>query len=308
MITERDLVGCRCFTIENGDLSLTVSEYGATAMSLTRDGTELLLGFDSIRGYEKSDAFVGGIVGRWANRIGGAAFELNGRRFELCANEGENCLHGGNDGKAWNKRLWSGKADGDVSVCFTLNSPDGDNGFPGALTACVEYTLMPDRVRIDFSGVSDADTYFCPTSHIYFSLGEKNILGAEMQINATGHLEVDSALIPTGRILPMEGDFDFTSPRRIERDYDDCFVLDGAHACTVQTDEITLKVFTNYPALQFYTGTYLDCGIAPNAGFAVEPQFFPDTPNRPEFPDALLKAGEKFTKYVEFVFESGIKE
>lgn len=308
MITERDLVGCRCFTIENGDLSLTVSEYGATAMSLTRDGTELLLGFDSIRGYEKSDAFVGGIVGRWANRIGGAAFELNGRRFELCANEGENCLHGGNDGKAWNKRLWSGKADGEVSVCFTLNSPDGDNGFPGALTACVEYTLMPDRVRIDFSGVSDADTYFCLTSHIYFSLGEKNILGAEMQINATGHLEVDSALIPTGRILPMEGDFDFTSPRRIERDYDDCFVLDGAHACTVQTDEITLKVFTNYPALQFYTGTYLDCGIAPNAGFAVEPQFFPDTPNRPEFPDALLKAGEKFTKYLEFVFESGIKE
>lgn len=308
MITERDLVGCRCFTIENGDLSLTVSEYGATAMSLTRDGTELLLGFDSIRGYEKSDAFVGGIVGRWANRIGGAAFELNGRRFELCANEGENCLHGGNDGKAWNKRLWSGKADGEVSVCFTLNSPDGDNGFPGALAACVEYTLMPDRVRIDFSGVSDADTYFCPTSHIYFSLGEKNILGAEMQINATGHLEVDSALIPTGRILPMEGDFDFTSPRQIGRDYDDCFVLDGAHACTVQTDEITLKVFTNYPALQFYTGTYLDCGIAPNAGFAVEPQFFPDTPNRPEFPDALLKAGEKFTKYVEFVFESGIKE
>ena len=308
MITERDLVGCRCFTIENGDLSLTVSEYGATAMSLTRDGAELLLGFDSIRGYEKSDAFIGGIVGRWANRIGGAAFELNGRRCELCANEGENCLHGGNDGKAWNKRLWSGKADGDVSVCFTLNSPDGDNGFPGALTACVEYTLMPDRVRIDFSGVSDADTYFCPTSHIYFSLGEKNILGAEMQINATGHLEVDSGLIPTGRILPMEGDFDFTSPRKIERDYDDCFVLDGAHACTVRTEDITLKVFTDYPALQFYTGTYLACGIAPNAGFAVEPQFFPDTPNRPEFPDALLKAGEKFTKYLEFVFESGIKE
>ena len=268
----------------------------------------MILGFDALEDYERSGAFIGAVVGRWANRIGGAAFELNGRRFELCANEGENCLHGGNDGKAWNKRLWSGKADGEVSVCFTLNSPDGDNGFPGALTACVEYTLMPDRVRIDFSGVSDADTYFCPTSHIYFSLGEKNILGAEMQINATGHLEVDSGLIPTGRILPMEGDFDFTSPRRIERDYDDCFVLDGAHACTVQTDEITLKVFTDYPALQFYTGTYLDCGIAPNAGFAVEPQFFPDTPNRPEFPDALLKAGEKFTKYLEFVFESGIKE
>ncbi|MBR0208634.1 MAG: galactose mutarotase [Oscillospiraceae bacterium] len=308
MVTEKKRIGCRSFTIENGALSLTVTEYGATALSLTRDGVELLLGFDSIRSYEKSGAFIGGIVGRWANRIGGAAFELGGRRYELCANEGRNCLHGGDDGKAWNKRLWSGRIVDDVSVCFTLCSPDGDNGFPGELTASVEYTLMPDRVRIDFSGMSNADTYFCPTSHIYFSLGEKNILGAEMQINASGHLEVDEGLIPTGRILPMTGDFDFNIPRPIGRDYDDCFILCDAPACTVRTNDITLQVFTDYPALQFYTGTYLDCGHAPNAGFAVEPQFFPDTPNKPDFPDALLKAGERFHKYVEYVVEVLSKE
>lgn len=308
MVTEKKLVGCSSYTIENGALSLTVMEYGATAMSLTRDGVELLLGFDSIRGYEKSGAYIGGIVGRWANRIGGAAFELGGKRYELCANEGGNCLHGGDEGKSWNKRLWSGKVVDDVSVSFTLRSPDGDNGFPGELTACVEYTLMPDRVRIDFSGISDADTYFCPTSHIYFSLGEKNILDAEIQINASGHLEVDEGLIPTGRILPAEGDFDFSVLREISRDYDDCFVLSGAPACTVRTKDITLKVFTDYPALQFYTGTYLDCGYSPNAGFAVEPQFFPDTPNKPDFPDALLKAGEKFNKYIEFVIETMSKE
>ena len=134
MITESQMVGCRCFTIENGNLSLTVSEFGATALSLKRDGREMLLGFQSIRGYEQSGAYIGAIVGRWANRIGGAAFELNGRRFELCANEGKNCLHGGNDGKPWNKRLWKGQAESEVRVSFTLLSPDGDNGFPGSLT------------------------------------------------------------------------------------------------------------------------------------------------------------------------------
>ena len=303
MVKESSLIGCRCFTIENGELSLTVSEYGATAMSLTRDGVELLLGFNSIGGYERSDSCIGAIVGRWANRIGGAAFELGGKRFELCANEGKNCLHGGSDGKAWNKRLWSGRADGEVSVIFTLCSPDGDNGFPGKLTASVEYTLMPDRVRIDFSGVSDADTYFCPTSHMYFSLGEKNILEAEMQINASGRLETDGELIPTGRILPLEGEYDFSSPRIIGRDYDDCFVLSGAPACTVRTKQFSIKVLTDYPALQFYTGKFLDGGYAPNAGLAVEPEFYPDSPNRPDFPDALLKAGEKFSKYIEYVIE-----
>ena len=303
MITESKMVGCRCFTIENGNLSLTVSEFGATALSLKRDGREMLLGFQSIRGYEQSGAYIGAIVGRWANRIGGAAFELNGRRFELCANEGKNCLHGGNDGKPWNKRLWKGQAESEVRVSFTLLSPDGDNGFPGSLTARVDYTLLPDRVRIDLSGVSDADTYYAPTSHIYFSLGEENILDAMMQINSSGHLEVDGELIPTGRILPAEGDFDFSSLRRIAGNYDDCFVIDGAPACTVKTQEVTLKVFSDYPALQFYTGAFLDCGIPANAGFAVEPEFFPDTPNRPEFPNAQLKAGENFSRYIEFVFE-----
>jgi len=149
--------------------------------------------------------------------------------------------------------------------------------------------------------VSDKDTFFCPTSHVYFSLGEDNILGASIRINAFGHLEVDDALIPTGKILPTEGDFDFSSLRKIGRDYDDCFCLNGEEACTVQTEKRKLTLFTDYPALQFYTGKYLDGGIAPNAGFAIEPQFYPDTPNKPEFPDALLRAGEKFKKYLEFV-------
>lgn len=303
MITKTDFCGYQSFLIENGRFSLKLTEYGATALSLKRDGKEMLLGFDSIEEYERSTAFVGAIVGRWANRIGGSSFVLNGKRVSLCANEGENCLHGGSEGKPWNKRRWSGRAESDTSVSFTLLSPDGDNGFPGELTARVLYTLLPDRLRIDFSGVSDRDTYFAPTSHIYFSLGEENILGAQIQIKSSGHLEVDGGLIPTGKILPAEGDFDFGALRQIGRDYDDCFVLAGSPACTVRTDKITLSLFTDFPALQFYTGTYLDCGIAPNAGFAIEPEYYPDTPNHPEFPDALLKAGESFSKYLEFVFE-----
>ena len=303
MIRQDDFFGYRRFTIENKTLALSVTEYGATALSLRRGERELLLGFETIEEYERSGAFIGAIVGRWANRIGGATFELNGKSYAVDANEGKNCLHGGSEGKPWNKRRWTGQAEDGESVSFTLLSPDGDNGFPGNLTARVVYRLLPDGLRIEFYGVSDRDTYFAPTSHIYFSLGEKNILGAEMQIKASGHLEVDEGLIPTGRILPAEGAFDFSSPRKIARDYDDCFVLDGSPACTVRTESVRMSLYTDFPALQFYTGTWLDGGYAPNAGFAVEPEYYPDTPNKPQFPDALLRAGERFEKYLEFQFD-----
>ena len=303
MIVENEFCGYRSFTVTNGEMALRLTEYGATALSLRRAGQELLLGFETIEEYERSTAFIGAIVGRWANRIGGASFELNEETFKLCANEGENCLHGGDEGRPWNKRRWIGTPEGENRISFSLYSPDGDNGFPGAISVRVIYTLLPDRLRIDFTGVSNRDTYFCPTSHIYFSLGEENILGAEMQINASGHLEVDEGLIPTGKILPMAGEFDFTAPRAIERDYDDCFVLTEPPACTVKTDKVKLTLYTDFPALQFYTGKYLDCGIAANAGLAIEPEYYPDTPNRPEFPDALLHSGVLFSKYLEYVFE-----
>ena len=303
MVREESFFGYGRYTIENGALSLRVAEYGASILSLKLNGEEQVLGFSTLEDYEKSTAFIGAIVGRWANRIGKAAFELNGERYALCANEKGNTLHGGEEGKSWNKRRWTGKVENDCAVSFTLVSPDGDNGFPGEMTVRVLYTVMPDRIRLDFEGVSDKDTFFCPTSHVYFSLGEDTILGAAIAINAFGHLEVDDALIPTGKILPSEGEFDFSSLRTIGRDYDDCFCLKGEEACTVQTADRKLTLYTDYPALQFYTGKYLDGGFAPNAGFAIEPQFYPDTPNKPEFPDALLRAGEKFKKYLEFVIE-----
>lgn len=295
--------GINCFTLENERLSLTVTEYGASALSLRFDGREMILGYGSLSDYEASGSCAGGVVGRFANRIGGASFVLEGRRYALDANDGPNTLHGGAAGKPWHKRLWRGERDGEDAVVFTLLSPDGDNGFPGTVEARVRYLLGVNGVRMEFWGKSDRDTYFAPTSHIYFSLGERSVFDVEMQINARARLEVGRDLIPTGRILPAEGAYDFTSPRKIERDYDDCFILGGTPACTARTERVTLWLFTDFPALQFYTGRYLDCGISPNAGFAVEPEFYPDTPNKPDFPSALLRAGESFKRYLEFVFE-----
>lgn len=303
MVRQDDFFGFQSYTIENGALALRVTEYGASILSMRIRGEEMVLSFPALAEYEKSSACLGAIVGRWANRIGGAGFTLDGKRYDLCANERGNTLHGGSEGNSWNKRRWTGRVEDDNAVSFTLVSPDGDNGFPGEMTARVVYSVLPDRVRIDFEGSSSKDTYFSPTSHVYFSLGETNILGVKMQINAFGHLEVDDALIPTGKILPTEGDFDFTSPRTVGRDYDDCFCLSGEEACTARTERHKLTLYTDFPALQFYTGKYLDCGIAPNAGFAIEPEYYPDTPNRPDFPDARLRAGETFRKYLAFVIE-----
>ena len=264
MIRLGDFCGYPAYTIEKGDICLTVTEYGATALSLRFRGREMILGFDTIEAYEDSGSCAGGVVGRFANRIGGAAFTLGGRRCALNVNDHANTLHGGCENGFWHKRRWTGEIEGEDAVSFTLFSPDGDNGFPGAMTAKALYRVSDSSVRMEFSGVSDADTLYAPTSHIYFSLGEDNILGVQMQINASGHLEVDRELIPTGNVLPA----------------------------------------TDYPALQLYTGEFLDGGYAPNAGFAIEPEQYPDAPNKPHFPSAVLKAGEQFSKYLEFSFEA----
>ena len=303
MVRTGDFFGFPCFTIKNGCLSLTVTEFGATALSLRFHGREMILGFDTLAEYEESDSCAGGIVGRFANRVGGAAFTLGGERYALCANERGNTLHGGTDGTIWHKRRWKGEICGENAVAFSLHSPDRDNGFPGELTARAVYTVTEKSVRIDFSGCPSKDTLYAPTSHIYFSLGEDNILGVQMQINASGHLDVDGALIPTGEILPTEGDFDFSSPRPIGRNFDDAFVLCSSPACVAQTDGVRLSLFTDYPVLQLYTGEFLDGKLAPNAGFAIEPEQYPDAPNKPQFPNAVVRAGESFSKYLEFVFE-----
>ena len=290
----------RLFVLESEELRVSVTELGATVTAVDYRGRRVGLGYERAEDYLAHDAYLGAIVGRFANRIGGGRFPLGGRTVELDRNEKGNTLHGGAD--SWDRRIWSGRVEGESAV-FTLLSPDGDRGFPGNLTARVRYTVTGGELRIDFEGETDADTVFAPTSHMYFNLrGKGSVLGMEMQIGARGVLEVDGALIPTGRILPAEGDFDFSSPRPIARSYDHAFVLEGTRACEASDGRVRLTLETDFPALQFYTGDWLGEPFGARGGFAVEPEFYPDAPNHPDFPSALLRPGETFRRYALYRF------
>ena len=301
MIKELPFGDCRLFVLSNDELELRVTDLGATVVSLRYKGREMVLGYDSPQLYREKGAYLGAAIGRYANRIGGAAFTLNGRRYELPANEGKNQLHGGP--KSFEQRLWEAEPQQDGSLLFSLFSPDGDNGYPGNLRAALRYSLSGAALRLDFEADSDADTVYAPTSHMYFDLsGRGAVLDARLFVNADAYLEVDEGLIPTGRLLPTAGDFDLNSLRRVERDYDHCFVLRGTHACTMADGGVRLDVFTDLPAVQIYTGAFLPPPHAANGGLAIEPEFFPDSPNRPAFPSTLLRAGEHFHRWATYRF------
>lgn len=290
----------RQYILESEELRVSVMELGATVTAIDYRGRRVGLGYERAEDYLTHGAYLGAIVGRFANRIGGGVFPLGGERVQLSLNENGNTLHGGPD--SWDRRVWDSRIEGE-SVLFTLASPAGDNGFPGAVTASVRYTVTGGALRIDFEGDTDADTLFAPTSHMYFNLrGEGSVLDMQMFLPAAGVLEVDKALIPTGRILPAEGDFDFSRPRTVGRNYDHAFVLTGERACKASCAGVSLTVDTDFPALQFYTGEFLGEPFGESGGFAVEPEAYPDAPNHPDFPSALLRPGEHFHRWAVYTF------
>lgn len=299
MVTTTEFGGYGQFRLESGKLRVTVTELGATVTELVYHGRSVALGYPTAADYLAGGAYVGAIVGRYANRIAGGGFSLNGQRYALSRNEGENTLHGGAD--SWDKRRWSGEIVGN-GVRFTLQSPDGDNGFPGNLTAQVSYTVTDGELRIDFEGMSDADTVYAPTTHLYFNLDGGDVRQHRMQIHAAAWLEVGEGLIPTGRLCPAVGDFDFSAPRPVGRAYDHCFVLHGEKACTAEAGGVSLTLLTDFPAVQFYTGEFLGEPFGAFGGFAIEPEFYPDSPDHPEFPTTVLKKGERFHKYAIYRF------
>ena len=301
MITGSDFDGYRLYTLSDGSLEVSVTELGATVTRLRYRGRTLSLGYETAAEYLKGRSYLGAIVGRFANRIGGGAFTLGVRRWELEKNENGNTLHGAD---AFNTARWESAVEGG-RVRFTLLSPDGDKGFPGELRACVSYAVTGDTLRIDFEGDAEADTVYAPTSHMYFNLdGSDDIRGHLAAIDAAGVLEVDDALIPTGRVLPAEGDFDFSALRPIGRDYDHCIPLREGGVCRVSAGGVQMTVTTDYPAVQLYTGAFLESAIGAHRGFAVEPECYPDSPNRPDFPSALLKKGEHFHRFAAYRFET----
>jgi aldose 1-epimerase len=318
------------FTLEGGDLCFSVSEFGAAWTSLvvpSRKGSaDILLGFSTLEGYIHNGPNFGVTVGRFANRIGGAVFNLGGRTCDLYKNDGDNTLHGGRVG--FSKKLWKGESyaeRGGVFVRFELNSPDGDEGYPGNLRAAVTYGLTgSNEITALYEARVDADCPVNLTNHTYFNLageGWGTIMTHELRICASRYLEVDQALIPTGKLLPVDGTpFDFRKSKTIGADYkaacegktdavgtgyDHCFVLDGytenekrLAPCAEVRDSGSgrgLKVSTTQPGVQFYSGNFLT-GIpgkpgsvyAKNAGFCLETQHFPDSPNKTGFPSAVF--------------------
>jgi aldose 1-epimerase len=312
-------------TNRNG-LVLKLSDYGATMLALElpdRDGqnANVLLGFPSLAGYLERHPYFGSTVGRFCNRIGAAGFTLEGVSYSLAKNDGENHLHGGNVG--FDKVLWDAnpfETEAAVGVSFSYLSADGEEGYPGNLEVTAVYQLTnANELHIEFQATTDRATPVNLTNHSYWNLageGRGTILDHELQLEADGYLEVGSDLIPTGEIVPAAGSpMDFSRPMTIGSrigelgdmvGYDHCYALrgqEGSLALAARVKDATsgrvMEVLTTQPGIQLYTGNFLDGsdsagGYERHAAFCLETQHYPDSPNKPEFPSAMLRPGEEF--------------
>jgi len=329
------------FTLTNPHgLEAKVMTYGATVLSLKvpdRSGKlgNVVLGFDTLAPYLAGVPFYGATVGRYANRIGGAQFTLDGSVHRLAANNGKNSLHGGAQG--FDKRVWTAEIVDGQSVRMTYVSPDGEEGYPGQLTVHVTYRLDDrDTLAIEFDAQTTAPTVVNLANHAYFNLtGDpaKPILGHLLEMPASAFTAVDSALIPTGEVRPVAGTpFDFRKPHAIgerigEADqqlrygggYDHNWVLDkpGAGALSlaaILTDPESgrrMEVRTTQPGVQFYSGNFLDGKPLPGGtvfahrtGLCLETQHFPDSPNHPDFPGTVLRPGQTYAETTLLTFQA----
>lgn len=312
------------YTIKNAaGASVSVTDLGAAVQSIIvpdRNGVldDVVLGYDTPQEYLDNDGYFGAAVGRYANRIAGAQFTLNGNVYKLTANEGANTLHGG---VGFSKRRFDLTAVTENSVRFELTDPDGGDGFPGNITVSVEYEFTDDnRLVISYTARSDKDTVLNLTNHSYFNLaGRGDILSHELMINADSYLPVDGELIPTGEVRPVDGTpFDFRTRREIKNGYyDHCFVLNGEKCAELYESECgrIMRVTTDMPAVQFYaggaTGTRHGKNGAvygKNSALCLETQFYPDAPNRPDFPSTVLKANETYSHRTVYEFATDKRE
>ncbi len=306
------------YTIKNAaGASVSVTDLGAAVQSIVvpdRNGVlgDVVLGYDTPQEYLDNDGYFGAAVGRYANRIAGAGFDLNGTHYSITANEGKNTLHGG---VGFSKRRFDVAAVSDNSVRFELFDHDGGDGFPGNVTVSVEYEFTEDnKLVISYTARSDKDTVLNLTNHSYFNLaGRGDILSHELMINADAYLPVDGELIPTGEVKAVDGtEFDFRSRRRIDNGYyDHCFILNGEKCAELYEPECgrIMRVTTDMPAVQFYAGgaTGTRSGkngavYGKNSALCLETQFYPDAPNRPGFQTTVLKANETYSHRTVYEF------
>ena len=295
-------------------VSVTIADLGAHLASVVLrldDNEELQITVGYPPATTDGQGYHGASVGRYANRIAGAHFELDGQSYVVDANEGENQLHGGSDG--FSAYAWSADAEtvGDTGrVVLKHTSKDGDMGFPGKVQATAIFELTDNRLRVDYRGKVDAPTPLNMTNHVYWNLGGPGTLdGHELMMAAASYVEVDHANIPlSGPPSQVAGTrFDCTSPRRLAEivaggGYDHCFVLDTdapVQASLTHDSGRRIDLVTNQVGIQAYTGLRLDPA---RRGIALETQCLPDTPNRPDFGDCTVRPGDKYHASTQFTF------
>lgn len=324
----------RLFTLDNGrGMRAMVTNYGGIVTSLVvpdraGQGADVVLGYDSLESYLRATPYFGALVGRYANRIAKARFTLDGKTYPLTANDGANSLHGG--GRGFDKLPWEATPSTDSSEAalrLHLVSPDGDEGYPGRLDVTMTYAVTDsNELRITYQAATDKPTVLNLSHHSYFDLAGHaagDILGHELMLAADRFTPVDSTLIPTGELRSVAGTpMDFLTPTaigarigqddqqlRLGKGYDHNWVVNGPAGTLRLAARVreprsgrVMEVRTTEPGIQFYSGNFLDGtnagkGGTPyrhRAGFCLETQHFPDSPNHPGFPSTVLRPGQEF--------------
>ena len=333
------------YTLTNSKgMEAAIMTYGGILVSLKVPGSagadDVVLGFDTLDSYlrDPPPPYFGALIGRYGNRIGNAKFKLDGKEYKLAANNGKNHLHGGIRG--FDKVVWKARTPDPHSLELTYLSKDGEEGYPGNLTATVTYTLTDDNeLKIGYHATTDKDTVLNLTNHSYFNLagqGEGDVLGQQIMINADRITPVDSGLIPTGQLKSVEGTpFDFRQSRvigarindptdqlKFGKGYDMNYVLNRTGAGLEPAARVTdpksgrvMEVSTTEPAIQFYTGNNLDGSLTGKGGkkyprfaaLCLETQHYPDSPNKPAFPTTVLKPGEQYQTTTIYKFSANAK-
>jgi aldose 1-epimerase len=327
------------YTLRNGNgMLVKILDFGGIITEIhvpDRDGrfADVALGFDTLQPYLGESPYFGALIGRYGNRIARGRFTLDGKQYVLATNDGDNHLHGGKQG--FDKVLWTAKVE-QGGLVLRYRSADGEEGYPGNLDVTVVYSLSGDNeIVVRFHAVTDQPTPVNLTQHSYFNLcgaGQGDILGHDMMIAADRFVPIDAGSIPLGPLAPVAGTpFDFRQAHPIGasigaddqqlkngKGYDHCFVLERAAGSSTLARAVrvrepqsgrVLELLTQEPGVQFYSGNFLDGSLhgkgqtyAYRGGFAIEPEHFPDSPNRPDYPDTILRPGEVYETESRFRF------
>ena len=298
------------YTLVNGQMEADVMTYGGTLTALripAADGKirNVVFGYETLEDYKSHTVYMGALIGRFGNRIGDSRFVLNGKEYVVGANEGKHSLHGGKVG--FDKKIWEAKPLADNSLQLSYLSVDGEEGFPGNLQVTVTYTLTADMgLEIAYHAVSDADTVINLTNHAYWNAAgiENTTAGMKLMINADRITTVDAELIPHNEFMDVTGTlFDFRTSREFICDlsadetlskrgcYDENFAINGSgmrKVAEIYSDKtgLSMEVISDQPGMQIYTGN--------PGGIALETQNFPNAVNCPDYPSAVLRAGDKY--------------